>query len=56
MGYNSLRDPIHNNNVINNGHDIMAPAAFKKLLREILYFKSSVQASTNSTEQKRTEF
>lgn len=50
MGYYSLRDPIHNNDVINNGHDIMAPAAFKKHLRELLYFKSSVQVQASTTQ------
>lgn len=56
MGYYSLRYPIHNNDVINNGHEIMAPAAFKKHLRELLYFKSSVQVQASATQlEKRTE-
>ena len=54
MGYYSLRGPIHSNDVINNGCDIMTPAAFKKHLRELLYFKPSVQvqASTSQLEKK----
>lgn len=54
MGYYSLRDLIHSNDVINNGHDIMALAAFKKHLRELLYLKSSAQAqaSTSQLEKK----
>lgn len=54
MGYYSLRDPLHSNDVINNGHYITAPAAFKKHLRELLYFKPSVQvrASTTQLEKK----
>lgn len=31
-------------------HDIMAPAAFKKHLRELLYFKSSVQVQGSPTQ------
>ena len=57
MGYYSLRDPIHNNDVINNGHDIAALAAFKKHLRELLFFffKSSVQLQALATHlEKRT--
>lgn len=37
MGYYSWRDPIHNNDIINNGHDTIAPAAFKKHLMELLF-------------------
>lgn len=37
MGYYSWRDPIHNNDIINNGHDTTAPAAFKKHLMELLF-------------------
>ena len=56
MGYYSLRDPIHYNDVINNGHDITALAAFKKHLRELLYFKSSVQVQASTAQlEKRTE-
>ena len=56
MGYYSPRDPIHNNDVINNGHHIMAPAAFKKHLRELLYFKPSVQVQASTAQlEKRTE-
>lgn len=50
MGYYSLRDPIHNNDVINNGHHIVAPAAFKKHLREVLYLKPSVQVQALATQ------
>lgn len=50
MPYYSLRYPIHSNDVINNGHDIMAPAAFKKHLRELLYFKPSVQVQASTTQ------
>lgn len=35
-------DPTYNDDVINNGHDIMAPVPFKKHLRVLLYFKSAV--------------
>lgn len=55
MGYYSLRDPIHNNDVINNGHDIVAPAAFKKHLRELLYFKPSVQVQTSSAQPEKKD-
>lgn len=37
MGYYSRQDPIHNNDIINNGHDTTAPAAFKKHLMELLF-------------------
>lgn len=37
MGYYSRLDPIHNNDIINNGHDTTAPAAFKKHLMELLF-------------------
>lgn len=50
MPYYSLRYTIHSNDVINNGHDIIAPAAFKKHLRELLYFKPSVQVQSSTTQ------
>lgn len=34
MGYYSLRDPLHSNDVINNGRYIMAPTALKEKKKE----------------------
>ena len=56
MGYYSLKDPIHNNDVINNGCDTTAPAAFKKHLGELHFFESSVQVQASASRmEKRTE-
>lgn len=38
IGYYSLRDPIHNNDIINNGHNVMAHAIFKKIFKTITFF------------------
>lgn len=56
MGYYSLRDLIHNNDVINNGRDITLSAAFKKHLRESLYFKSLVRAQASATQLEKKDF
>lgn len=56
MPYYLLRYPIHSNDVINNSHDIMAPAAFKKHVRELLYFKQSVQVQASPLNWNRSPY
>ncbi len=55
MCYYSLRDAIYNNDVINNDRDITAPAALKKHLRELLYFKPSVQVPACATQPEKKD-
>lgn len=59
MGYYSLRDPIHNNDIINNGtlgaHILVLLWLKKKTFNGITYFESSVLVQSLAIRMKRGE-